>query len=92
MVVFTITLAFFRMNPKEKPCKGRREAKGYGCGKVGYHNSMRRGLCNSCWIDWIKETEEGKALAAKRVVKKIREIRKEGEKRETFGRVKHLIM
>lgn len=73
---------------KQKPCKGRAEARGYGCGEVGFHNSMRRGLCNSCWVKWIKETEEGKALAAKRAVKKIKEIRREGKKRRKKEKIR----
>jgi len=45
------------MNPK--PCKGRGLAKGSGCGKLGLYNSLQKGLCPSCWSEWLLNTEEG---------------------------------
>ena len=46
------------MNPK--PCKGRGLAKGSGCGTEGYYNSLQKGLCPHCWVDWLYNTPEGR--------------------------------
>lgn len=45
---------------KQKPCKGRGTAKGEGCGKTGFYNSMNKGLCSGCWPKWLLNTDEGK--------------------------------
>ena len=46
---------------KEKQCKGRGLARGAGCGIAGFHNSMHKGLCSSCWPKWLLQDESGKA-------------------------------
>lgn len=76
---------------KPKPCKGRREAKGHGCGEVGIYNGMHRGLCPSCWADWLMNTEDGQrhiqkvSLKAKKEVGTKRRVETTRKKRELMS-------
>ena len=48
------------IKPKQKPCKGRAAAKGYGCGKVTFLNGMYKGLCDDCYPQWYRSQEKPK--------------------------------
>lgn len=76
---------------KLKPCKGRGKAKGTGCGVVGIHNAMQRGLCSTCWPEWLLNTEEGKehlqrvSLKASKQVKHQKKIDRTKAKRQLLS-------
>ena len=73
------------MKTKEKPCKGTGKAKDFqGCGVQSLYR--RYGLCNSCYRNWLLNTEEGKKkiqLSLDRTRKKLakEESRKLRERR-----------
>lgn len=77
------------MNPKE--CKGRGLARGFGCGVVGFYNSLHKGLCHTCWPDWLLNTEDGQEylqrvqLKAKKYVKYEQKQRTTTAKRELLS-------
>lgn len=68
----------------QKPCKGRREAKGLGCGNVGIYNSFHKGLCPACWADFLINTEAGQ----RRMKKAAIQAKKEAKERRKEERVK----
>lgn len=43
---------------KPKKCKGTGKAKGHGCGEMNVYRTY--GLCNSCYRDWLLNTDEGR--------------------------------
>lgn len=76
---------------KEKKCKGTGQAINWGCGKKSIKRTY--GLCNSCYYDWLINSEPGKAklhkatLKAKSIVrqKEIKELNKAKEKLKTHS-------
>jgi hypothetical protein len=75
---------------KEKPCKGRGMAKGYGCGELGLHHSMQKGLCLQCWTDWLINSEPGQLYLQKTSLKAKRKI--EHERKEVTRQKKRELM
>ena len=75
------------MEVKKKKCKGRREARGHGCGQLRYLDGFKRGLCNECFLDWCCSTDEGLQFAQKKAIKTANEIRKEGKARRKSERI-----
>jgi len=75
------------MEVKKKKCKGRREARGHGCGQMHYLDGFKRGLCDQCFLDWCCSTDEGLAFAQKKAIKTANEIRKEGKARRKSERI-----
>jgi len=60
------------MNTKPKPCKGRNDAKDFGCNKVYTLNSFHKGLCSTCWIDWLLNTSKGAQHRQKATIKAVK--------------------
>lgn len=59
---------FDMIPPKEKPCKGTGQAKGYGCGKLTMHRIYGLGkMC--CYADWLYNSDAGKVKIQKAVLK-----------------------
>lgn len=56
---------------KEKKCKGQGKAIGYGCGKMMNVNNRIFGLGKmcGCYSDWLLNSEQGKIIMAKSVLK-----------------------
>lgn len=73
------------MNPTPKKCKGINKAHGFkGCGEVVTYRKY--GLCASCLVDWMNETEEGeKYLQSVRIVSKKR-VEKEEKKKKKIAK------
>jgi hypothetical protein len=56
------------MKIKAKKCKGTGKALGYGCGKETIYRKY--GLCkNSCYPDWVLNSEEGQKMLNKSILK-----------------------
>ncbi len=72
------------IQPKKKPCKGNKNALGYGCGNETYHLNSHTRLCGACLYDWMLNDEIGKIYKAtvwdKKVQKKTVSRKKEKEK------------
>lgn len=59
------------MNTKKKPCKGIGRAKAHpGCGEPS--DKRRYGLCHYCFIDWVKNTDEGEEWVKSRLLPKAK--------------------
>lgn len=71
------------MQPKERPCKGTGLARGNGCGIKGFHNSMNKGLCPSCWSNWLLNTDEGKSYLERVQLKAKGQIKHTKRKEKT---------
>lgn len=71
------------MKTKQKECKGRGLARGNGCGVVGFHHSMHKGLCSTCWPSWLLETEEGKEYLQRVRLKANKEVQHNKKKKRT---------
>lgn len=69
------------MKVNKKVCSGTGKAKGFGCKESKYIH--RYGLCQSCFIDWLYNSEAGKETLnkAKIVGKKKTKIEKKKEDR-----------
>lgn len=52
---------------KEKPCKGLGQAIGSGCGKPTLKRTY--GLCDSCYYDWLLNSEAGQVKLQKATIK-----------------------
>lgn len=69
------------MKTKPKKCKGIEKAHGFtGCGEEVIYR--RYGLCASCLVDWMNETENGKEY--------LKKIREQGRKRNIEANKKKL--
>lgn len=68
---------------KEKACKGINKAVGYGCGKIVPTQTRKYGLCQSCFRDWVKSTEEGREYAAGFARSLTNKNRKEQKKKDS---------
>lgn len=72
------------MEVKLKKCKGTGQATNNGCGKEVRKRTY--GLCDSCYYDWLINTEPGRAklekatLKAKRIEKKKRDVHRKEQK------------
>ena len=56
---------------KEKKCKGQGKAIGFGCGKLTKVENRIYGLGKmcGCYSDWLLNSEQGKILMAKSILK-----------------------
>ena len=63
---------------KEKPCKGSGKAKGYGCNKPTLYRKY--GLCNSCYRDFLINSEPGKEILSKAIIRGKKKVEKEKKK------------
>jgi hypothetical protein len=76
---------------KEKACKGKGLARGEGCGTVGYHSSLKKSLCPSCWYKWLTDSESGRlymnkiTLSASKVVEHEKKKKKTKQKRDLLS-------
>ena len=71
------------MNTKQKQCKGRGLARGAGCGVAGFHNSMHKGLCISCWPQWLLGSEQGKEYLQRVQIKANKQVEHQKKNKRT---------
>lgn len=78
------------IKPKEKPCKGTGQAKGYGCGKPTIHRVYGLGkMC--CYSDWLLNSENGKIKLEKSIIKaqkprkELEQAREDKKQRKSLG-------
>lgn len=64
---------------KEKKCKGTGQAINWGCGKKSIKRTY--GLCDSCYYDWLINSEPGKVKLHKATLK-AKSIVRQKEKKE----------
>lgn len=67
-------MAFFFMKIKAKKCKGTGQATGSGCGREVIKRTY--GLCDSCYYDWLINTEPGRVKLHKATLKAKKEVKK----------------
>lgn len=67
------------IEPKEKPCKGTGQTKGYGCGKLTKFRKYGLGTMCGCYGEWLFGTDLGK-LKLKKAIDKVQKPRIELEK------------
>jgi len=71
---------------KQKQCRGTGMAKGTGCGFVGFHNSMHKGLCSTCWPEWLLESEEGQEYLQRVQVKATKQVEHKAMKKTAIAK------
>lgn len=60
------------MQTKKKPCKGHGKAIGFGCCEPCYPKMY--GLCYKCYKDWLYNSEQGKEIIKKSIIKAKKNI------------------
>ncbi len=65
---------------KKKICKGIGKTKGFGCDELKY--LYHSGLCKKCYLSYLNNTEDGKALLKKWEIKVV------GKKKDTWNSLK----
>lgn len=63
------------IKPKEKPCKGINNAKGFGCNKPTLYRKY--GLCSTCQYEWATTNDAGKVWFSKQLAHKKKKNEKE---------------
>jgi len=69
----------------KKECKGKGLAKGNGCGNLEFINPMSKGLCTSCWRDWLLNTSKGQEYVSKVGLKAKKKVNHKKKKEKTEG-------
>lgn len=65
---------------KQKPCKGINKAIGLGCGNVVISENRKYGLCKSCYINFLLNTDKGQEIMSKSIIKGKQNIKSERRK------------
>ena len=64
----------------EKKCKGTGKAAGHGCDKLS--SKRKYGLCQSCYRDWLLNTEAGKEMRQKCTISAKIKVKRDKHKEE----------
>lgn len=67
----------------KKNCKGKGLARGYGCDNPNFINPMNKGLCPSCWKDWLINDTKGKEYLQRVSLKAKSKVKGEAKKTKT---------
>lgn len=66
---------------KEKPCKGIGQASGFGCGVKTLYRTYGLGKTCGCYSDFILNSDAGKVILEKAMIKSKGIVRKENDKK-----------
>ena len=69
----------------KKNCKGKGLAKGNGCGSLEFIKPLNKGLCSSCWKEWLLSSENGKEYLQKVSIKAKAIIKHDAKQAKTKG-------
>ena len=69
------------MNPGLKKCKGVGIARGHGCGLVQFRRRYGLGLQCGCYQRWLFETDEGKEVLNKSIVRSKKKVQIQNERK-----------
>ena len=73
------------MHKKTTICKGKGNARGSGCGLEGYIKPLNKGLCTTCWIDWLLNTEKGSEYRIKTTIQAKKTVIHKSKKEKSEG-------
>jgi len=65
---------------KERKCKGNGKAFGFGCGNPS--KFRKYGLCQSCYRDWLLNSEEGKETLSKNIISAKSKVKRDRHKED----------
>lgn len=73
---------------KERKCKGTGKAKGFGCGTMQLKRTYGLGHKCKCFKNWLLNSEAGKEVIAKTVLRSSKKVEKDKKKEEVKARKK----